>query len=61
MLRIFHLLKISQNHLRQTSQSAYLLICSSGGIPATSALGSEAVLSTGTPADAVGEVAAVEG
>lgn len=42
-------------------QSAYLLICSSGGVPATSALGSEGVLSAGTPADAVGEIAAVGG
>lgn len=59
MIRMLHLLKIPQNHLRRTSQSAYLVICSSGGVPATSALGSEAVLSAGTPADAVGEVAAV--
>lgn len=42
-------------------QSTYLVICSSGGVPATSALGSEVVLSTVTPADPAGDVAAVWG
>lgn len=43
-------------------QSTYLLVCSSGGVPATSVLGSEVVLSTFTPADPgdpAGDVAAV--
>lgn len=45
-------------------QSTYLVVCSSGGVTATSALGSEAVLSTVTPADPgdpAGDVAAVWG
>lgn len=44
--------------------STYLLVCSSGGVPATSVLGSEVVLSTVTPAepgDPAGDVAAVWG
>lgn len=44
------------------NQSTYLVVCSSGGVPATSALGSEVVLSTVTPADPgdpAGDVAAV--
>lgn len=45
-----------------TRNSAYLVVCSSGGVPATSVLGSEVVLSTVVPADPgdpAGEVAAV--
>lgn len=45
-----------------TRNSAYLVVCSSGGVPATSVLGSEVVLSTVAPADPgdpAGEVAAV--
>lgn len=45
-------------------QSTYLVVCSSGGVPATSVLGSEVVLSTVTPADPgdpAGDVAAVWG
>lgn len=53
--------KIRQNLLKWTCKTAYLVICSSGGVPATSTLGSEFVLSTGAPADAVGEVAAAGG
>lgn len=45
-------------------QSTYLGVCSSGGVPATSVLGSEVVFSTVTPADPgdpAGDVAAVWG
>lgn len=47
--------------MKWTCKTAYLVVCSSGGVPAASALGSEVVLSTGAPADAVGEVAAAGG
>lgn len=43
-------------------QSTYLAVCSSGGVPATSVLGSEGALSTVTladPGDPTGDVAAV--
>lgn len=52
---------LEQCETSSINQSTYLVVCSSVGVPATSALGSEVALSTVTPADPgdpAGDVAA---